>query len=259
MTSIVLQVDQEKPYPARGKYLLIESATGPVTVTARLVDGTEETKTYRSRDGMRFDSEMESLQLLNSHTAVNTVIFHTTIGEYRPSGDGLKVVLTGSDVQIETVSADIGGLADAVAGSDAGNFSLIALFKRFLGKLPSSIGQKVKTNSLSVTLASDHDQVPVKFAAQDISMQVHTVPGNALNTPAAVTPTVGGGLIAANAAREEITLYAPTTNLLPVWVGSASGQGIPLEPGKFLPLKTTAAIQLFAGNGTDEVNYLEIA
>ncbi|MER8946087.1 hypothetical protein [Mesorhizobium sp. M0959] len=51
----------------------------------------------------------------------------------------------------------LGAKADAAAGTDAGTFSLIALVKRLLGKLPSTLGSKTAANSLSVTLSSDDD------------------------------------------------------------------------------------------------------
>jgi hypothetical protein len=56
---------------------------------------------------------------------------------------------------ITALLANIGATNDAVAASDTGTFSLIALTKRLLGKLPASVGQKVMAASLPVTLASD--------------------------------------------------------------------------------------------------------
>lgn len=51
----------------------------------------------------------------------------------------------------------LGGKPDTPATDDAGTFSLIALFKRLLGKLPSTLGPKTAANSLSVTLSTDDD------------------------------------------------------------------------------------------------------
>lgn len=51
----------------------------------------------------------------------------------------------------------LGGKADTPATDDTGTWSLIALVKRLLGKLPSTLGTKTAANSLSVTLSSDDD------------------------------------------------------------------------------------------------------
>lgn len=57
----------------------------------------------------------------------------------------------------ETDTPSLGAAADSAASSDSGTFSLIALFKRLLGKFPSSLGTKTAANSFSVTLSSDDD------------------------------------------------------------------------------------------------------
>jgi hypothetical protein len=59
----------------------------------------------------------------------------------------------------------LGAIADAAASADTGAFSLIALTKRLLGKLPASVGQKVMAASLPVTLASDQGAVAVSAAS----------------------------------------------------------------------------------------------
>lgn len=51
----------------------------------------------------------------------------------------------------------LGAVADAAATADAGNFSLIALTKRLLGKF--AVGQKTMAQSLAVTLASDQSNL----------------------------------------------------------------------------------------------------
>ena len=51
----------------------------------------------------------------------------------------------------------LGAVADAAAGADTGNFSLIALTKRLLGKF--AVGQKPMAQSLAVTLASDQSNL----------------------------------------------------------------------------------------------------
>ncbi|MER9471100.1 hypothetical protein [Mesorhizobium sp. M0520] len=56
----------------------------------------------------------------------------------------------------ETDTPSLGAAADAAASSDTGTFSLIALFKRLLGKLPT-LGPKAASGSVSVTLSTDDD------------------------------------------------------------------------------------------------------
>ena len=64
-----------------------------------------------------------------------------------------------------TATEDVGAASDAAATSDGGTFSLIALTKRLLGKLPAAIGRTTMAGSLSVAIASDQASVPVTPAA----------------------------------------------------------------------------------------------
>lgn len=63
-----------------------------------------------------------------------------------------------------TGSSSVGEPDDAVATSDTGTFTLIALTKRLLGKLPV-LGRLTMANSQSVTIASDQPSLPVTPAA----------------------------------------------------------------------------------------------
>ena len=72
--------------------------------------------------------------------------------------------LTNISDSVSITSSDLGLATDAPATTDTGTFSLISLFKRNLQKLtslssllPTSIGQKNKAGSFSVTLASDQN------------------------------------------------------------------------------------------------------
>lgn len=224
---IVIPVGESREVFGQGEYFWIASASGLLVAEITSKDGNRSTHKVNARFQMRVPGGVRSVQLTNKHTTPNTVEVDSGIGEYVPSNDGQKVVLSGSeDVTLE-VEGKAGGVPMAVTG-------------------PATDAQ-MRASAL-----------PVQIAGQDVSLQVHTIPGDTLNTPAPLTPTVAGTTIAANPAREQVTLYAPAANVLPVWIGSAAGQGIPLEPGKFLPLKTTAAIPLFAGNGTDTVTFLEV-
>lgn len=77
--------------------------------------------------------------------------------------DNRVIVASGSGGTLPVGSADgalisIGATADAAATTDAGTFSLIALIKRLLAKLPT-IGQQAVASSMSVTLATSHPSI----------------------------------------------------------------------------------------------------
>ena len=117
-------------------------------------------------------------------------------GSYAPIGqeasaDSLGVVLSTeqeqllTDIELNTNTAlvTIGLATDAAAATDTGNTGFISLFKRNLEKLtslislfPSSIGQKNKAGSLSVTLASDNDSLAVTGPLTDAQLRATAVP-----------------------------------------------------------------------------------
>jgi hypothetical protein len=72
----------------------------------------------------------------------------------------------------QTQSTRIGDLTEAAPASDTASSGLNGRLQRIaqritslIGLLPASLGQKVKTGSLSVVLASDQDTVPVSAAS----------------------------------------------------------------------------------------------
>lgn len=78
------------------------------------------------------------------------------------NGGILPVEILGGEVQVGDAGlhGSIGAGVDAAAGTDTGNFSLIALFKRLLGKIPS-LGQATMAASQPVVIASNQTAVPV--------------------------------------------------------------------------------------------------
>lgn len=123
------------------------------------------------------------------YTLFGTNTAYTPVGTLQPF-----VVSYGSSL---TSSFDIGDKTDAVATSDAGTFSLISLFKRQLGKLttllsvlPTSLGQKTKTTSLAVALASDQNnalETGGNLAA--INTGIQTLTGLSIPAWTTATPT----------------------------------------------------------------------
>ena len=82
-------------------------------------------------------------------------------------GGGAVTVADGDDVAL-------GATDDSAASSDSGTFSLIALVKRLLGKLPASLGAKAPTASLSTvpavgTLTNRSGTITTGGAAQQVA------------------------------------------------------------------------------------------
>jgi len=92
------------------------------------------------------------------------------------------------------LQASIGATSDAVAGNTGGG-SVIAFLRRLRDVLPNSLGQKVKTASLPVVLASDQDAVPVKQTS------------SAADATAVSAATSATTLQIANAARRGASVY----------------------------------------------------
>ena len=92
-------------------------------------------------------------------------------------------LLTDIELNTNTALVTLGLAADAAAGTDTDNTGFISLFKRNLQRItslialfPSSIGQKNKAGSLSVTLASDNDALAVTGPLTDTQLRATAVP-----------------------------------------------------------------------------------
>lgn len=64
-------------------------------------------------------------------------------------------------VAAKEIQSSMGAKDDAPASSDTGTFSVIAFIKRLQSKIPT-IGRKTTADSVSVTLSSDHANVPTE-------------------------------------------------------------------------------------------------
>lgn len=92
-----------------------------------------------------------------------------------------KAVIDALAASAAATDAAIGAKADDAASSDAGTFSLIALFKRLLERVTTLIktaGQGTMANSHPVAIASDQSAVAVKTTAI-VKEQEITRPSNA--------------------------------------------------------------------------------
>lgn len=111
-----------------------------------------------------------------------------------------------ADAALVIQDANIGGQADATATTDAGTFSLLALFKRLLAKittqLPAALGGAVSAASLPVVLSTD-------TATGTITTQ-NLVPGGVATAGSAVEITLNG---AASLAAQSVGTYTGALSL----------------------------------------------
>lgn len=87
---------------------------------------------------------------LGASDGTNLLALRATTGT--PAGTEAGLIIRSHNLQ--NIDTDLGATNDSAASSDAGTFSLIALFKRLLGKTPS-LGANTAANSTPVTLAND--------------------------------------------------------------------------------------------------------
>lgn len=119
------------------------------------------------------------------------------------------------DINTHTTSLDVafGTQADAAASTDAGTFSLIALFKRLLGKFttqfPASLGQKTSALSFAVVQASDATtpNLAVATSITVVNAATTNVASTAVTTiPKGVRTWIGYGTTSAGAGSCTLTV-----------------------------------------------------
>ena len=112
--------------------------------------------------------------------------------------------------EAQTTNDSVGSKADAVATTDTGSFSIVALLKRglqnwasLLAKIPV-LGQKLKAGSMPVVLASDQEEIKTKTILKEanttisVAVEDGTVSSGALslyfylNSAEGGAPTVNG-------------------------------------------------------------------
>lgn len=155
-----------------------------------------------------------------------------------------------TDVSTAQLVVDVGAKADAVATTDTGTFSLIALIKRVAqnitsmsGKLPATLGITTATGSLSVAPASDAVFVNKPKALTSsfaeyltlTTVQTFTAPANAI-----------GGLIQAqdtNGANVRFKQGGTATTT----------SGLQLQPGRSEPIGSGSDVTVVSESGTNAV------
>ena len=125
--------------------------------------------------------------------------------------------------------AAMGGIADAVATTDTGSFSLLAFIKKglqnwttLIARLPASLGQKTMANAFSVSLASDQSAIPVTMATAPNRSTVSGTVTNAVVSVGltAVRATVAGS--APSASRKLLIIKPSKNNTGSIYLGSSS-------------------------------------
>lgn len=154
----------------------------------------------------------------------------------------------------------VGQSADAAATTNEGTFSLIALTKRWLqqitsltGKLPETLGQKAKSASLSVVVATDQSTLPT---------QAYMPP----------VPIAGQGKIATTGTAQAlqnlplkngIVVTARDENSSAIWVGSSdvtstddgTGKGYRLTPGQSISFAVENANSVYLIGPVGQIFY----
>lgn len=135
--------------------------------------------------------------------------------------------------------ANIGNQADASATTDAGTFSLIALTKRLLSKLPAALGGTSTALSLPVALASD-------TAAGSITTQ-NLVPAGAATAGSAVEIVLNGAASLAVQTTGTFTgaLSLQATTDGAVWVTVGGTPFLNVNTGGYLAAITSALQSVF--------------
>jgi hypothetical protein len=106
---------------------------------------------------------LAALETINSNTGLAQPLTDTQLRAAAvPVSAAALPLPAGAATQatLAALNADLGDQADAQATDDTSAFSLIALVKRLLGKIPG-IGQKTMAGSQSVVIASDQAAIPV--------------------------------------------------------------------------------------------------
>lgn len=230
-----------------GRFVYIESASGPVYVVATLEDKTESGIELEARDQARFDQRFTKLRFLNRHSGTNTITVKASDAQYFPRQDGGAVTIAGQAAPLDVEVVNTTPQEVTVNGG-----------------VSATITDPVEV--FTDALAPLHvNPVQIEPGVQPITVDnsggfgVVIVPGASITTPAEILPDVTGATIPANANRMALILKVDPANAGLIWLSSAAGTGIPLQAGDPpLRLDTDAAVNLIAANNTDKIYLMEI-
>lgn len=158
------------------------------------------------------------------------------------STQAIKAASTGAtlaDASAVVQDANLGNQADAVATTDGGTFSLIALVKRLLGKFPAALGAASSAASLPVALSSDS-------ASGAITTQ-NLAPGGVATAGSAVEIVLNG---AASLAVQTTGTYTGALSLQgtvdgATWVTLGGSPFLSVVTGNYLASITSALQSIF--------------
>lgn len=239
--------DQQASASGQGNYLFVKSATGPVRFTVWLKNGRSQDVELRARNQIRFDDDIESLDLLNLYAGANEVEFETGLGEFLPDMDGQRVTLTGQDLSIEVQTQP--GAPLEMESTDAKPV-------RIINKTGTQIAVSGPVTDAEMRAAP----VPVSGPATDAEMRAAPLDVQPVVYPTA-TPgaeITGSGVIAANASRRFLHLLTDAANTGFFWTGGAAGLGLKIGANREIVLETSAGLTLTATIPGDKITFLEI-
>lgn len=149
----------------------------------------------------------------------------TAIIDDTPINTQIKV---SADGVVQVNQADLGAKADAVATTDTGTFSVIALIKRglqnwtsLLAKIPALVSGRIPVDGSGVTQPVSLASLPALVAG---SAQIGSVSIALSTTPAVTTFTsiTSATLIASNTSRKMLTIQNAGVGILYVLLGSGT-------------------------------------
>lgn len=171
MSRHVIAANGSDSIDVSGRFVYIKSATGEVRLRCTFQDGSIQEEDMEAQDQLEFDKPLRSITLYDLSGASNTVVMKVSEMLFHPRRDGGSITVTGTAA---VSSVDLGVKADAVATTDTGTFSLIALAKRLLSKIPG-VGQAAMAASLPVVIASNQTAVAVSGPVTDTELRASDV------------------------------------------------------------------------------------
>lgn len=156
------------------------------------------------------------------------------------SGVATAAGQTTSDTLIGAVAETSPTLDTDPSGLNGGLKRLAQRLSTLIGLLPSSIGQKVMTNSVSVALSSNHSNVPVLPASLDITSATLTGTGTLFSQD---VTGYAGIMVQVTSAGGGSTIQYEVSNDNTTWYQCALG-GDPISPTSGFPLGSSTTLRM---------------